>query len=60
MEIFYPDAHKMIPRHIPEALGNCVAIKACVDDNHIGNMTNRGSNYGIIFYVNNLTHHFLQ
>ena len=43
----------MIPRHIPEALGNYVVIEAYVDANHAGNMVNRRSYYGIIIYVNN-------
>ena len=39
--------------HIPEALGKYFLIKAYVDDNHTGNMSNRRSYYGIINYVNN-------
>ena len=50
---FYPDAYKMMPRNIPEALGKYVVIKAYVDANHAGNMANRRSHYGIIIYVNN-------
>ena len=38
---------------MPEALGKYVLIKAYVDANHAGNMTNRMSHYGIIIYVNN-------
>ena len=49
----YSDAQEMIPRHMPEALGKYVAIKAYVDDNHAGNMANRRLHYGIIIYVNN-------
>ena len=43
----------MMPRHIPEALGKYVVIKAYLVDNHAGNMVNRRSYYGIIIYVNN-------
>ena len=43
----------MIPRHIPEALGKYVVIKAYVDANHEGNMANRRSYSYIIIYVNN-------
>ena len=43
----------MIPRHMPEALGKYVVIKAYVDANHAGNMENRRSHSGIIIYVNN-------
>ena len=43
----------MIPRHMPEALGKYVVIKAYVDANHAGNMANRRSHYGIIIYVHN-------
>ena len=42
-----------MPRHIPEALGKYVVIKAYVDVNHTGNMANRRSHSGIIIYVNN-------
>ena len=42
-----------MPRHIPEALGKYVVIKAYLDDNHAGNMVNRRSYYGIIVYVTN-------
>ena len=41
-------------RHMPELLGNYVVIKAYVDSNHEGNMTNRRSHSGIIIYINNL------
>ena len=50
---FYPNAQEMMPRHMPEALGKYVMIKAYVDANHSGNMTNRRSHSGIIIYVNN-------
>ena len=53
MEIFYPIAQEMMPRHIPEALGKYVVIKAYVGDNHAGNMANRRLHYGIIICVNN-------
>ena len=43
----------MIPRHMPEALGKYVVIKAYVDAKHAGNMANRRSHSGIIIYVNN-------
>ena len=46
-------AQEMIPRHILEAIGKYVVIKAYVDANHKGNMENRISHYGIIIYVNN-------
>ena len=52
---FYPDDQEMMPRHMPEALGNFVAIKSYVDANHAGNMENRRSNSVIIIYVNNET-----
>ena len=42
-----------MPRHMPEALGKYVVIKAYVDANHAGNMSNRRSHSGIIIYVNN-------
>ena len=38
---------------MPEALGKYVVIKAYVDANHAGNMSNRRSHSGIIIYVNN-------
>ena len=50
---FYPDAQEMMPRHMPEALGKYVVIKAYVDANHVGNMVNSRSHSGIIIYVNN-------
>ena len=43
----------MIPRHMPEVLGNYVVIKSYVDANHSGNMAYRRSNSGVIIYVNN-------
>ena len=43
----------MIPRHITEALGKYVVIKAHVDSKHAGNMANRRTHYDIIIYVNN-------
>ena len=43
----------MIQRHMPEALGKYVVIKAYMDSNHAGNIANRRSHYGIIIYVNN-------
>ena len=43
----------MIPRHVTEALGKYVVIKAYVDANHAGNMETRRSHSGIIIYVNN-------
>ena len=43
----------MIPRHIPEALGNYFAIKYYVDAKHAGKLANRRSHSGIIIYVNN-------
>ena len=49
----YPDAQEIRPRHMLEALGKYVLIKAYVDDNHTGNMENRRSHSGIIIYVNN-------
>ena len=43
----------MTPKHVPEALGKYVFIKAYVDANHAVNMENRRSHYCIIIYVNN-------
>ena len=43
----------MMPRHMPEALGNYVVITAYVHYNHAGNITNRRSYSGISIYVNN-------
>ena len=43
----------MLPRHVPEALGKYVVIKAYVGDNHAGSIANRRSHSGIIIYVNN-------
>ena len=51
---FYPDAQEMMPRHMPEALGKYVVIKAYVDANHAVNMADRRSHYGIIIYINNV------
>ena len=42
-----------MPRHITEALGKYVVIKAYVDANHAGNMENRRLHSDIIIYVNN-------
>ena len=50
---FYPNAQEMMTRHMPEALGNYVVIKAYVDANHAGNVENGRSHSGIIIYVNN-------
>ena len=50
---FYPDTQEITPRHMPEALGKYVLIKAYVDASNTGNMANRRSHYGIIVYVNN-------
>ena len=50
---FYPDAQKMKPRNMPEALGKYGAIKSYVDANHAGNMANGRSYSDIIIYVNN-------
>ena len=49
---FYPDSQEIMPRHMSEALGKYVVIKAYVDVNHAGNMANRRSHSGIIIYVN--------
>ena len=43
----------MMPRHIPEALGKYIVIRAYVYANHAGNMANRRSHSVIIIYVNN-------
>ena len=43
----------MIPRHMSEELGKYVAIKAYMDANHAGNMTNSRSHSDIILFVNN-------
>ena len=43
----------MMSRHIPEALGEYVVIKAYVDSNHAGKMSNRRLRSGIIVYINN-------
>ena len=48
----YHDAQEIRLRHILEAIGKCVVIKAYVDYNHAGNMANRSSYSGIIIYVN--------
>ena len=42
-----------MPRHIPEALGKYIVIKAYVDAKHAGNMANRRSHSVIIIYVDN-------
>ena len=49
----YADSQEMVPRHMPEALGKYVVIKAHVYANHAGNMENRRSHSVIIIYVNN-------
>ena len=38
---FYPDAQKIISRHMPEALSKYVVIKSYVYVNHTVNMANR-------------------
>ena len=38
---FYPDAQKIIPIHITEALGKYVVIKYYMENNHAGHMVNR-------------------
>ena len=50
---FYPDAQEMMPRDIPEALGNYFVIRSYVNTYHAGNMASRRSHYGIIIYINN-------
>ena len=50
---FYPDAEERLPRHMPEARGKPVMIRAYVDANHAGNLANRRSHSGILIYVNN-------
>ena len=50
---FYPDAQKIIPGNILDALGKYVFIKDYVYSNHAGKMKNRRSHFGIIVYVNN-------
>ena len=42
-----------MPRHMLEALGKYVVIKAYVDTNHAVNMEYRRSHSGIIIYVIN-------
>ena len=49
---FYPDDQEIMPRHIPESLGKFIVIKDHVDVNHVRNMANRRSHYGIIIYAN--------
>ena len=49
----YPNAQEIVPRHIPEALGNYVVIKYYVDANHASKMVNRRSHSEIIIYANN-------
>ena len=53
MEIFYPFAQDIMPRHIIEAIGKYIEIKSYVGANHTVNMTNMRSHSGIIIYVNN-------
>ena len=43
----------MMPRHMPEAFGKYVVIKAYVYANNAVNMANRRSHSGIIIYVTN-------
>ena len=50
---FYQDAQEMTPRHMLEALGKYVVIKAYVHDNHEGNMENKRLHSGITIFVNN-------
>ena len=50
---FYPDAQKIIPGNILDALGKYVFIKDYVYSNNAGKMKNRRSHFGIIVYVNN-------
>ena len=50
---FYPDAQEIMPRHMTEAPGIYVVIKAYLGANHAVNMANRRSHSGIIIYVNN-------
>ena len=50
---FQPNSQEIIPRHMPEDIGKYVVIKAYVGSNHAGNMANRRSHYGSIFYANN-------
>ena len=49
----YPNAQEIMPRHMPEALGKYVVIKAYVDEYHARNMENSRSHFEIIIYVNN-------
>ena len=42
-----------MPRYMPETLDKYVVIKFYVDANNAGKMENRGSNSGIIIFVNN-------
>ena len=51
----YTNDQGNITRHMSEALGKYVVIKAYVHANHTGNMANRRSHSGIIVYVNNAT-----
>ena len=50
---FYPDSQEMMPRHMPEALGKYILIKAYVDANHSVSMENRRLHSVTIIYVNN-------
>ena len=50
---FYPYYQKMMPRYMPALLVNYVVIKDYLSANHVGNMSNTRSHYGIIIYVNN-------
>ena len=54
---FHPDAQEIMPRHMLEEIGKYFVIKAYVDANHSGNMSNRRSHSGIIIYVNMIRYH---
>ena len=43
----------MMPRHMQESIGEYFVIKAYVDSNHAGNMSNSRLYSGIIIFVNN-------
>ena len=49
---FYPDVEELMPRNMPEPLGNSVRIRTYVDTNHTGNLTNRRLHTGITIYIN--------
>ena len=42
-----------MPRHIPEALGKYLFFKYYIYANHVGNMDNFRSHYGVIIFVAN-------